>query len=153
MSYDLANITTAEIEKRLAAALQVHPQEACRVGMLVGALTEIVRLRKLLPALLNDAEKTNAAIAHLHKLGYTIRLAESSEWITPGQFQRRLGLKSATFSKRLHHPDAPDFPRRMGEAGQRITKLQVTDALAFWMALPLAQGKRANALKRTGRKP
>ncbi len=46
MSFDLSGVSTVEIYARIEKAKCVHPMEACRVGMYLGALEEIARLRE-----------------------------------------------------------------------------------------------------------
>lgn len=48
MEHSLEAISTHEVMVRRNNAAQIHPQEACRVGMYHGALNEVIRLRHLL---------------------------------------------------------------------------------------------------------
>lgn len=47
---DLANWTTAEIERQRDRLALIHPAEAVRAGQLESALGEVLRLRRLLAA-------------------------------------------------------------------------------------------------------
>ncbi len=43
--YALQNVSTEDIAAQAKKARAIHPQEPCRVGMYVGALEEVLRLR------------------------------------------------------------------------------------------------------------
>ena len=85
----------------------------------------------------SEDEKTRDALTWLRARGFTVQLAERfHEWTTVGELRKRFGHKPSAFHKRLHHRDCPDFPRELGPNG-RIVRLMTTDALVFWLSLPV----------------
>jgi hypothetical protein len=84
------------------------------------------------PYMRADDDQINAAIDLLRCNGYSVLMAGSFDWETPGQFRSRHQVSTAHFDRRVKASRCPCFLAERGPSG-RILRLQSNPDFEAWM--------------------
>jgi len=93
------------------------------------------------PTFETEDQMLNWAIEQLRQRGYAVQSTGFKvEMISPADLQRRYGLKSVAFHKRLHHVKCPPFRSENGDSG-RLIWIYTNPELVAWLSQPVRQGR------------
>lgn len=81
------------------------------------------------------------ALEYLRAIGWRCEEPSSNgEEFTITEVAKILGQQPSTVAARLHHPDCPPAPRRLGPKG-RLLAITMTPELEAWLDRPVRQGR------------